>query len=123
MQPANKTGIRRIIKAATYSASGLRAAWLNEAAFRQECVLAAVLIPVALVLGENAIERSLLIGSCFIVLIVELLNSAVEAAIDRIGTEQHELSGRAKDFGSAAVLLSLVLTGCVWALIGIDSLL
>jgi diacylglycerol kinase (ATP) len=123
MQPANKTGIRRIFKAAAYSASGLRAAWSNEAAFRQECVLAAVLIPVAFVLGQNAVERSLLIGSCLMVLIVELLNSAVEAAIDRIGSERHELSGRAKDFGSAAVLLALVLTGCVWVLIGIDNLL
>ena len=123
MQAANKTGIRRIIKAAAYSGSGLRAAWSNEAAFRQECLLAVALIPVAFVLGQNAVERSLLIGTCLLVLIVELLNSAVEAAIDRIGTEQHELAGRAKDFGSAAVLLSLILTGCVWALIAADNLL
>jgi len=123
MQATNKTGIRRVIKAAAYSASGLRAAWSNEAAFRQECVLAVILIPVGLVLGQNGVQRSLLIGTVLLVLIVELLNSAVEAVVDRIGTEQHELSGRAKDMGSAAVLLSLVLTGCVWALIAIDNLL
>ena len=123
MQTANKTGIRRIIKAAAYSGAGLRAAWSKEAAFRQECVLAVILIPVALILGQTGVERSLLIGTCFLVLIVELLNSAIEAAIDRIGTEQHELSGRAKDMGSAAVLLSLILTGSVWALIAVDNLL
>ena len=113
-------GVERIIKATAFSASGLRAAWVNEAAFRQECALAAVLIPIAFWIGPSAVERALLIGSCLLVLIVELINSAIEAGIDRIGVDQHPLSGRAKDLGSAAVLMSLVLTATVWLLIGLE---
>ncbi|MEM7432881.1 MAG: diacylglycerol kinase [Pseudomonadota bacterium] len=96
---------------------GFRAAWQHEAAFRQELALVAVLIPLGAWLGDTAIERALLIGVCLLVLIVELLNSAVEAAIDRHGDEHHELSGRAKDFGSAAVFVVLVLVTVTWALI------
>jgi diacylglycerol kinase (ATP) len=110
-------GLRRIVKAAVYSGAGLRAAWTGEAAFRQECVLAAVLIPTGLWLGENAAERALLAGSCLLVLVVELLNSAVEAAIDRVGAERHPLSARAKDLGSAAVFVSLLTVVLVFCLV------
>ena len=117
MANPEKTGIRRIINALFFSLAGLRAAWTNEAAFRQECALVVVLTPLALWLGQSAIERALLIGSLVAVLVVELLNSAVEAAVDRIGSAPHELSGRAKDMGSAAVFLSLSLAAIVWILI------
>lgn len=116
-KPEN-TGLRRVLKASVYSVQGLRHAWRFEAAFRQEFVVTLILAPVALWLGSTALERLLLIGTCVLVLVVELLNSAIEAAIDRVGHEHHELSGRAKDLGSAAVLLSLVLTGATWATIG-----
>jgi diacylglycerol kinase (ATP) len=115
-KPGN-TGVRRIVNATFYSFAGLRTAWRNEAAFRQECALAIVLIPLGAWLGRTAVERSLLIGSCLIVLIVELLNTAVEFVVDRVGTDHHELSGRAKDLGSAAVFVSLALTLVVWSLI------
>ena len=115
-KPGN-TGIRRIIRAAKYSSQGLAAAWRHEAAFRQELVLTLVLLPVALWLGRTALERTLLIAVCILVLIVELLNSAIEAAIDRHGEAQHELSGRAKDLGSAAVLFSLLLVALVWCVV------
>jgi diacylglycerol kinase (ATP) len=116
-KPGN-TGVRRIVNATFYSFAGLRTAWRNEAAFRQECALAIVLIPLGVWLGRTAVERALLIGSCLIVLIVELLNTAVEFVVDRVGTDHHELSGRAKDLGSAAVFVSLALALLVWALIG-----
>ncbi len=109
--------LRRVARAAGYSLAGLRAALKHEAAFRQEAALFVILAPLGFWLGRNGIERSLLIGSLVLVLIVELLNSAVEAAVDRIGSEQHELSGRAKDMGSAAVLLALLLVVAVWALV------
>ena len=112
-KPGN-TGIRRILRAARFSAQGLAHAWKHEAAFRQEVALTVFLIPLALWLGQTVVERAMLIGVCFIVLIVELLNSAIEAAIDRFGEEQHELSGRAKDLGSAAVYLSLALVVLAW---------
>ena len=115
-KPGN-TGLRRIVNATFFSFSGLKTAWQNEAAFRQECVLAVVLIPAGVWLGQNAVESSLLIGSCLLVLIVELLNTAVEYVVDRIGTEHHRLSGQAKDVGSAAVFVSLTLALIVWALI------
>jgi diacylglycerol kinase (ATP) len=117
MANAKHTGIKRLINATFYSSAGLRAAWRNEAAFRQECALAAVLTPAAFWVGRNAVERALLIGSCWLVLIVELLNSAVEAVVDRVGTDHHKLSGRAKDLGSAGVFVSLALTALVWGLI------
>jgi diacylglycerol kinase (ATP) len=120
MAIANNTGLRRIINATFFSIAGLKAAWDNEAAFRQECVLAVAMVPIAFWLGRNAVERALLIAPCLLVLIVELLNSAVESIVDRVGTEHHSLSGRAKDQGSAAVLVSLVLTVLVWGLIAWD---
>ena len=112
-----KTGFKRTVFAAIFSLAGLRATWRNEAAFRQECVLAALLIPLGLWLGQNAAERSLLVGTVWLVLIVELLNTAIESAVDRAGTEHHELAGRAKDQGSAAVFLSMMLTLLVWGLV------
>ena len=115
-KPGN-TGIRRIVNATFYSLAGLRAAWQHEAAFRQEVMLAVVLIPAGIWLGRTAVERSLLIGSCLLVLIVELLNSGIEAIVDRVGTEPHRLSGQAKDLGSAAVFMSLTLVLVVWGLI------
>jgi diacylglycerol kinase (ATP) len=111
------TGLKRIVNATFFSLAGLKAAWRNEAAFRQESLLALVLTPTAFWLGQNAVERSLLIGSVWLVLIVELLNSAVEAPVDRVGMDHHKLSGRAKDLGSAGVFVSLVLTLIIWALI------
>ena len=106
----------RLIRAIRYSYNGLRDAFLDEPAFRQEAAIALILIPVAVWLGEDNVERALMIGALFVVLIVELLNSAVEAAIDRIGQEHSELSRKAKDLGSAAVFLSLALAVVVWAL-------
>ena len=110
-------GMRRLVDATYFSIAGLRAAWRNEAAFRQECLLVLMLTPAAFWLGQTAVERSLLVGTAWLVLIVELLNSAVEAAVDRVGTDHHTLAGRAKDLGSAAVFVSLALTGFVWILI------
>ncbi len=112
-KPGN-TGIRRILRAFVFSAQGFRHAWNNEAAFRQEVAMCVVLVPAAFWLGQTAVERILLIGVCFVVLIVEFLNSAIEATVDRFGSEQHELAGRAKDMGSAAVFVSLVLVVLVW---------
>jgi diacylglycerol kinase (ATP) len=117
---ASATDVGRIVRAAGYSISGLRAAIHKEAAFRQELILFAILAPLGLWLGRNGVERALLVGSLFLVLIVELLNSAIEAAIDRIGMERHKLSGRAKDMGSAAVYLSLLLVIVVWTLVLVD---
>ena len=111
------TDVRRVVRAGSYSLSGLRAATCNEAAFRQELILAVILAPLAFWLGRDGIERSLLFGTLVLVLIVELLNSAIEATVDRISKENNELSGRAKDMGSAAVSLSLLLVVAVWALV------
>lgn len=111
------TGLKRLIYATAFSLAGLKAAWRNEAAFRQELVLAIVLTPTAVWLGRNAVERALLIGSCWLVLIVELVNSAIEAIVDRVGSDHHELSGRAKDLGSAGVFMSLLLVLVVWGMI------
>jgi diacylglycerol kinase (ATP) len=111
------TGITRILKAARVSWLGLAGAFREEAAFRQELALAAVVIPLGLWLGHNGVERALLVAPMFLVLVVELLNSAIEAAIDRIGPERHRLSGLAKDIGSAAVFMSLALLAVVWALV------
>jgi len=108
------TGLKRIWNALFYSCAGLRAAWRHEAAFRQEALLTLLLLPAAWWLARTPLELALLVGTCLLVLIVELLNSGLEALTDRVGLERHELSGRAKDLGSAAVLLSLVLVGCVW---------
>ena len=112
-----KTGFRRIWNACFYSIDGFKAAFQNEDAFRQEVVLALVLIPVALFLPASGVGKALMIGSVLLVLMVELLNSAVEAAIDRISLEQHRLSKRAKDIGSAAVMLALLNVIIVWTLV------
>ena len=109
-----KQGLTRLINALGYSRDGLRAAWANEAAFREEVLLAVIAIPLGLWLGSNGIERALLIGSILFVLIVEILNSAVEAVVDKASPEKHELAKRAKDMGSAAVLLSLLNATIVW---------
>jgi diacylglycerol kinase (ATP) len=114
---ANQTakGLKRILNACVYSAYGFKATWQNEEAFRQEVLLFLVTTPLALWLGHGLMEKLLLIGSIVLVLLVELLNSAVEAVVDRVGLEHHELSGRAKDIGSAAVMLSLVWAAVTWA--------
>ena len=112
-----ETGLRRVISATRNSWAGLREAVRCEDAFRQELILAALLIPLAFVVGETGVERALLAGSVLLVLVVELLNSAVEATVDRISFENHRLAKRAKDLGSAAVLVTLVTTALVWALV------
>ena len=112
-----KTGLARIVNAAGYSWAGLSAAFRHEDAFRQEVYLALLLIPLALYLGETGIERALMAGAVLGVLIVELLNSAVEAAVDRISLEHHQLIKRAKDMGSAAVMIALVNVAVVWGLV------
>ena len=119
MKPG-KTGISRIIDATGYSAQGLKAAWIHEAAVRQEVLGSIVLSIVAIILPVTYIESILLIASLLLVIIVELLNSAIEATVDRIGEELHELSGRAKDIGSAAVFIALLLTAIVWGTIIIN---
>lgn len=111
------TGVHRIVHATRYSAQGFAHAFRHEAAFRQELAVTLVLVPAAFWLGRSGIEQVLLIGSCILMLVVELLNSAIEAVVDRIGKEHHDLSGRAKDMGSAAVFLSLVMLGLVWGTI------
>jgi len=112
-----KTGLTRVWNAFHYSMAGLAAAYRNEDAFRQEVRLALLMIPLALWLPASGIGKALMIASVLLVLIVELLNSAVEAVVDRVGLESHHLAKRAKDIGSAAVLLTLALTAAVWALI------
>lgn len=112
-----KTGLLRVWNAFHYSLDGLRAAWRHEDAFRQEMVLALLMVPLAIWLGEGALERALMIGSVLLVLIVELLNSAIEATVDRISLERHRLAKRAKDVGSAAVLIALINVAVVWGLI------
>ncbi|ELX8379877.1 diacylglycerol kinase [Providencia vermicola] len=113
---ANQTkGLTRVIKAAGYSLKGLKAAWINEAAFRQESVAALIAVIIALWLDVSYIDRLLLISSVVLVAIVELLNSAIEAVVDRVGSEYHELSGRAKDIGSAAVFVTIGLALVIWA--------
>jgi diacylglycerol kinase (ATP) len=112
-----KTGLRRLINALGYTLEGLKTAYKNEDAFRQEVLLAVILIPIAFFLEPAAIQRALMIGSILLVLVVELLNSAVEAAVDRISLDHHRLAKRAKDIGSAAVFISLVNLAVVWGLI------
>lgn len=109
----SRTGMNRILHAGGYSFEGLRAGW-GETAFRQEAILSTVLIPLAFWLGQNWVETALLAGTVLLVMIVELLNTCIESAIDRISPEWHDLSKRAKDMGSAAVLLSLILCAAVW---------
>jgi diacylglycerol kinase (ATP) len=111
------TGVTRLLRAFSYSFQGFRHAWREEAAFRQEAGLALLVIPGGVYLGRSGVERALLVSPMLIILVVEILNSAVEAVVDRSGTERHPLAGMAKDMGSAAVMLSFVLLGTVWLLI------
>ncbi|HKF98117.1 MAG TPA: diacylglycerol kinase [Steroidobacteraceae bacterium] len=110
-------GILRVMRAVGASANGLVGAFREEAAFRQELALATLVIPLALWLGHSGVERALLIAPMLLVLVVELLNSAIEATVDRIGFERHQLAGLAKDIGSAAVFVSFVLLVAVWLLV------
>jgi len=117
MAYSGNKGLTRIIKAAGYSWQGFKAAYQHEEAFRQELLLALVLFPLGLWLGEGGVEKALLVGSVLLLLLVEILNSAIEAVVDRFGTELHELSGRAKDMGSSAVFLALTLVATTWLLV------
>ncbi|WP_323992134.1 diacylglycerol kinase [Aeromonas dhakensis] len=119
MAKPGATGVTRIINATGYSMKGLKSAWINEAAFRQELMLILLLMPLAFWIGDSLDQILLLICISWLVVIVEVLNSAVEAVVDRIGSEHHELSGRAKDLGSAAVFIALALNALMWgALVG-----
>lgn len=110
-------GLRRLVNAFGYSLAGFRACYQNEEAFRQEVAASLVIIPLALWLGETGLEKALLIFSWLLVPLVELLNSALEAIVDRVGSEHHDLSGRAKDIGSAAVFSALLIAALVWGLV------
>ena len=110
-------GIRRIINATVFSWQGLRAAYRHEAAFREEVWLAILLVPLGLYLGADGVEKALLVGSVILLPLVEILNSAIEAVVDRFGGEQHELSGCAKDMGSAAVAIAILLLILTWILV------
>lgn len=110
-------GVMRLVRAFGWSMAGFRAAFTGEAAFRQEVAVALVMTPMSFWLGQTAVERAMLISSLLLVLLTELLNSAVEAVVDRVGSEQHPLSGRAKDIGSAAVFISLVNAAVVWGFV------
>ena len=112
-----KTGLRRVLNAFNYSMAGLRAAFSCEDAFRQEIWLTLVAIPLAVWLGDSALARAMMIGSILLVLIVELVNSAIEATVDRVSLERHQLAKRAKDIGSAAVLIALINAAVVWGLV------
>lgn len=116
--PENNTGIKRIVNAFFFSLQGFRACFRTEEAFQQEVFLAAIMLPASFFVASNPLELIALISVVVLVLIVEILNTAIERAIDRISFERHELSKEAKDMGSAAVLLSLLLAGFVWAVIG-----
>jgi diacylglycerol kinase (ATP) len=120
MGKTGATGIKRIINAAGYSWLGLKAAYKHESAFRQEIWSAIVLIPLGLFLGQDWTGKAALVCSVLFVLVVELLNSGIEAVVDRIGDEPHQLSGRAKDMGSAAVLIALIIAALVWASVLIE---
>lgn len=120
MSKPGKTGLSRIVDAFGYSMRGFAAVWRFEAAFRQEVALAAIMIPAAFWLASSHVELILLISSVVWVLMAELANSSVEAVVDRVGHETHELSGRAKDIGSALVLVSLVLMAGIWGIIALE---
>ena len=117
MPNGENTGLKRIYNAFFYSLKGFKATFQNEEAFRQELLLSVVLIPIALWLGQNGLEKAILIFPIILVLIVELLNTGIEVLVDRVGRERHELSGMAKDIGSAAVMLSLLNVLIVWLLV------
>lgn len=115
------TGIQRVIKATKYSWQGFRAAWKNESAFRQECIIGLIMLPCAFIIGQTMLQVAVLICVLGIVLITELLNSAIEAVVDRVGPEYHDLAGRAKDMASAAVFVSLTMVVIVWTLVAINN--
>lgn len=117
MADSGNTGIRRILKATVYSWQGLKASYQNEEAFRQELMLAIVMVPLGFYLGEGVVEKLLLVVSVLLLLLVEVMNSAIEAVVDRFGSEIHELSGRAKDMGSAAVFIAIAIVVLTWLLI------
>ncbi|MFT5210522.1 MAG: diacylglycerol kinase (ATP) [Flavobacterium sp.] len=117
MANSGKKGLSRIISAAGYSWQGVCAAWQNEEAFRQEIVICAVMIPLGFFLAETRMEAAMLVGSVMLLPIVEILNSSIEATIDRIGLERHELSARAKDMGSAAVTMTIIFVATIWLLL------
>ncbi|MCY4045507.1 MAG: diacylglycerol kinase [Cellvibrionales bacterium] len=121
MNKPQKTGLARIKAATGYSIKGLKAAWINEAAFRQEAIAMLLMTPLAFWVGQSGLERAVLIAVCFLVILMELVNSAIEAVVDRISDERHPLSGQAKDMGSAAVFLSLILVAITWGFIFIDN--
>jgi len=123
MEEAKDTILAHIIKALIWSMAGIKAAWKNEQAFRWEAIIVLLMMPVGLWLGRTAVERALLIASSMSILIIELLNSAVEAVVDRIGPERHELSKRAKDLGSAAAFISMITAAVVWGLIAYERFL
>jgi diacylglycerol kinase (ATP) len=110
-------GLKRLVRAVGSSVRGVKGAWRDEAAFRQELALSVVALPLGIWLGHNGVERALLVAPVVLLLIVELLNSAIEATVDRIGLERHVLAGLAKDIGSAAVLFSLALVALIWVLV------
>ena len=122
IKPRN-TGVTRVWKATIYSIQGLKAAWQHESAFRQELIIGLILLPVSFWIAKSWVEVAVLMGVCFLVLIVELLNSAIEAVVDRVGHEHHDLAGQAKDMGSAAVMLSLIMAVGTWVLIGAHNFL
>jgi diacylglycerol kinase (ATP) len=117
---SGNSGLTRILKACRFSWQGLCAAYRYEAAFRQEIWASLVLIPAGLWLGNNGVEKALLVGPVLLLLLVEILNSSIEAVVDRIGDEQHELAGRAKDMGSAAVAIAIVLLIVNWVLVLVE---
>lgn len=117
VNPHKATGLRRLINALGYSLSGLRLAWKDEAAFRQEVILAIILVPVAFMMPVGEIQRVLLVGSVMLVLVVEMINSAIEAVVDRVSLDIHPLAKKAKDMGSAAVLLALANAILIWTMI------
>jgi len=117
MERYKPIGMTRMLRAFSYSFQGFMHAWREEAAFRQEVALAALLIPLGIFLGQSGVERALLVSPMLLILAVEMLNSAVEAVVDRFGTDRHPLAGMAKDMGSAAVLLSFILLVTVWSLV------
>lgn len=122
MAKPGKTGIVRLIEAFGYSKLGLKATWQHEAAFRQETCAVCVLTPCAFALGGTFSQVALLLATLYGVIIAELINSAIESVVDRIGDEHHELAGRAKDQGSALVLVAIAITTLVWLLVGIERL-
>ena len=117
MGAENESVMRHIVNALIWSMAGIKAAWKHELAFRSQVVVIAIMLPIGFWLGRTAVEWALLLGSCMLVLITELLNSALETIVDRVGLEPHELSGRAKDLGSAAAFFSMLTAAVIWGLI------